>query len=299
MNRGRSVKPTDERRASHAVIHSKRTFIGAAALGAVGMLLAPKLSVAAARPTTKGGYLVAHRGGVVDALRGENSLAAMDEAIRRGYSHVEVDLRSTRDGVLVCLHDRSLQRTTGAAINVDEVTLAELHARVDPAIVPTLDAYCTRAAGRIALMPDVKGSTPELEVGMSGKIRATLEAHGLYSDALFIGRGHIINGFVDDARIAWRDSYEAFEAAVPRSRFGNYFAFDHAQDFDRRTVSAFQAAGVPVIITVNTAHYHEGDPVAQGEAAIRLAHDMGVDGFQIDAVYEPLVRFLSQSSASR
>jgi len=293
------VNPTDKRRELHAAIHSKRAFIGVAALGAAGLILVPKVSGATARPAGKERYLVAHRGGVVDALRGENSLAALDEAVRRGYSHVEVDLRSTRDGVLVCLHDRSLQRTTGAAINIDEVTLAELHARVDPAIVPTLDAYCVRAAGRIALMPDVKGSTPELEVGMSAKIRSTLEAHGLYGDALFIGRGHIINGFVDGARIAWRDSYEAFEAAVPRSRFGSYFAFDHAQDYDRRNVAAFQAAGVPVIITVNTAHYAEGDPVSQGEAAIRLAHGMGVDGFQIDAVYEPLVRSLYQSSASR
>lgn len=293
------MKPTNVRLAQHAAPHSKRAFLGAAALAAAGLTFAPKLSAAVVRPAGKGRYLVAHRGGVVDALRGENSLAALDEAVRRGYSHVEVDLRATRDGVLVCLHDRSLLRTTGAAIDIDEVTLAELHARVDPALVPTLDAYCARAAGRIALMPDVKGSTPELEAGMSAKIRSILAARGLYADALFIGRGHIIADFVDGARIAWRESYADFEAAVPRSRFGSYFAFDHARDFNRREVGAFQAAGVPVIITVNTAHYASGDPIAQGEAAIRLAHGMGVDGFQIDAVYEPLVRTLSQSSASR
>lgn len=167
----------------------------------------------------------------------------------------------------------------GAAIDIDEVTLAELHARVDPALVPTLDAYCARAAGRIALMPDVKGATPELEVGMSAKIRSILAARGLYADALFIGRGHIIADFVDGAQIAWRESYADFEAAVPRSRFGSYFAFDHAWNFNRREVGAFQAAGVPVIITVNTAHYALGDPIAQGEAAIRLAHGMAYTPF--------------------
>jgi hypothetical protein len=35
--------------------------------------------------------LVAHRGGVVDEERSENSLKALDEAVRRGYTHVEVD----------------------------------------------------------------------------------------------------------------------------------------------------------------------------------------------------------------
>jgi len=38
--------------------------------------------------------IIAHRGGVVDAERSENSLKALQEAILRGYTHVENDART-------------------------------------------------------------------------------------------------------------------------------------------------------------------------------------------------------------
>ena len=38
---------------------------------------------------------IAHRGGVVDEQRSENSIKALNEAIQRGYTHVEIDARIT------------------------------------------------------------------------------------------------------------------------------------------------------------------------------------------------------------
>ena len=40
--------------------------------------------------------LIAHRGGVVDQERSENSYRALEEAILRGYTHVEIDACFTR-----------------------------------------------------------------------------------------------------------------------------------------------------------------------------------------------------------
>jgi glycerophosphoryl diester phosphodiesterase len=39
---------------------------------------------------------IAHRGGFVTETLPENSFSALEEAIRRGYSHVEIDARITR-----------------------------------------------------------------------------------------------------------------------------------------------------------------------------------------------------------
>lgn len=44
----------------------------------------------------------------------ENTLAALHEAVRVGADAVEVDVRRSRDGVLVLCHDETLERTTDA-----------------------------------------------------------------------------------------------------------------------------------------------------------------------------------------
>ena len=55
--------------------------------------------------------LIAHRGGVVNSKSPENSLKALNEAINRGYYMVEVDVRLTKDGVLITHHDKDFKRT--------------------------------------------------------------------------------------------------------------------------------------------------------------------------------------------
>src|SRR6266508_3580417 len=59
--------------------------------------------------------LVAHRG--ASAYAPEHTAAAYRLAIEQGADFVEQDLQITKDAVLVCLHDLTLERTT----NVKEV----------------------------------------------------------------------------------------------------------------------------------------------------------------------------------
>ena len=59
--------------------------------------------------------VVAHRG--ASAYAPEHTLAAYKLAIEMGADYVEQDLAVTRDGILICLHDASLERTT----NVEEL----------------------------------------------------------------------------------------------------------------------------------------------------------------------------------
>ena len=59
--------------------------------------------------------LVAHRGASADAP--EHTQAAKRQAMAQGADFVEQDLAVTKDGVLICLHDASLERTT----NVEEL----------------------------------------------------------------------------------------------------------------------------------------------------------------------------------
>lgn len=65
--------------------------------------------------TTSRKVLVAHRG--ASAYAPEHTIESYQLAVEQGADFVEQDLQITRDGVLVCLHDLTLERTT----NVREV----------------------------------------------------------------------------------------------------------------------------------------------------------------------------------
>ncbi|MBC7170810.1 MAG: glycerophosphodiester phosphodiesterase [Polyangiaceae bacterium] len=69
-------------------------------------------------------HAFAHRGG---ARRfPENTAFAFREALALGCTHIETDLRRTRDGVIVCFHDERVERTTNGTGRVRDMTLAEL-----------------------------------------------------------------------------------------------------------------------------------------------------------------------------
>jgi glycerophosphoryl diester phosphodiesterase len=67
--------------------------------------------------------IIGHRG---SASAPENTVASFEAALAEGADGVELDLRLTADGHLVCLHDADLERTTDGAGPVAELTLAAL-----------------------------------------------------------------------------------------------------------------------------------------------------------------------------
>lgn len=72
----------------------------------------------AARP------VVGHRGN--RAHTPENTLPSFHEAVLVGADAVECDLRTSREGALVVIHDPTVDRTTDGSGAVDALTLAEL-----------------------------------------------------------------------------------------------------------------------------------------------------------------------------
>ncbi|MDD8047842.1 MAG: glycerophosphodiester phosphodiesterase [Verrucomicrobiota bacterium] len=70
------------------------------------------------------GLVFAHRGGAHEF--DENTIAAFKASYDAGLRGFETDVRMTKDGVLVILHDDTLQRTHGNPGRVEEMTLEEL-----------------------------------------------------------------------------------------------------------------------------------------------------------------------------
>ena len=68
--------------------------------------------------------VVSHRGDWRNAP--ENSLQAIQNCIDMGVDMVEVDLKKTKDGHLILMHDKTLNRTTTGKGKPEDYTLAEL-----------------------------------------------------------------------------------------------------------------------------------------------------------------------------
>lgn len=137
--------------------------------------------------------LVAHRG--ASAYAPEHTLAAYTLALEQQADFVEQDLAVTKDGVLVCIHDLTLERTT----NVEEIfplrfvedktgaapvkhwlvgdfTLAELkrldagswfHARFAGARIPTFQEAIDLVGDKAGLYPELKDPAFYRERGVS------------------------------------------------------------------------------------------------------------------------------------
>ncbi|MER5883327.1 glycerophosphodiester phosphodiesterase [Streptomyces sp. NPDC001941] len=71
-------------------------------------------------------WVVAHRGSSYDFP--EHTLSAYEQAVDDGADALECDVRLTRDGHLVCVHDRTVDRTSDGRGTVSSMTLAELSA---------------------------------------------------------------------------------------------------------------------------------------------------------------------------
>jgi len=75
-------------------------------------------------PRASGPRVIAHRG--ASDILAEHTLAAYLQAIEDGADGLECDVRLTADGHLVCVHDRSVRRTSNGRGVVSTLELAEL-----------------------------------------------------------------------------------------------------------------------------------------------------------------------------
>jgi glycerophosphoryl diester phosphodiesterase len=114
-------------------------------------------------------YVMAHRGNRV--LCPENTMAAFAQAIADGADILETDLHLSADGVFMCIHDATVDRTTDSSGPVAGMTLSELR---------RLSASCDRSgfeAQRIPTLAEVAGLLPaDVALALELKTDRFLEA---------------------------------------------------------------------------------------------------------------------------
>jgi glycerophosphoryl diester phosphodiesterase len=103
----------------------------------------------------KNPLIIAHRGG--SSLARENTIAAFEEAIALQADLIELDVRSTQDGILIVHHDAAIQEQPIEALTWAEVQQLDVE-------IPTLEAAIVCCKGRIRL--DVEIKEPDYEAAV-------------------------------------------------------------------------------------------------------------------------------------
>jgi glycerophosphoryl diester phosphodiesterase len=99
---------------------------------------------------------IGHRGAAGHAP--ENTLASIQKGIALGVDFVEIDIRRTADGVLVVLHDATVNRTTDGKGRLDRLSLHEVKTlnAGNGERIPTLEEVIKIATGKTGLILELK-----------------------------------------------------------------------------------------------------------------------------------------------
>ncbi len=136
--------------------------------------------------------VIAHRGEHLS--HPENTLPAFQAAIYAGADFFELDVRTTADGKLVLMHDRTVDRTTDGKGAVRDMTLEQIK-RLDAGVksspqftgtrVPTFEQALSLAHGRIGVYVDCKDLAP------AGLVAALTKADMLDKVVIYGGAGFL------------------------------------------------------------------------------------------------------------
>ena len=132
----------------------------------------------------------AHRGYHKNAP--ENSLQSIQNAINKEIEMVEFDIRETKDGKFVLMHDSTLERTTNGAGNVSDFTLAELQQLklkdnsgvLTDEKIPTLQEALVLGRGKIYFDLDISNDKVSFD-----RIYPVVKQYGMIKQSLFYTQG--------------------------------------------------------------------------------------------------------------
>jgi len=229
--------------------------------------------------------VIAHRG--EHRAHPENTLPAFQAAIDAGADFFELDVRTTADGRLVLMHDRTVDRTTNGAGAVREMTFEQIRAldagakfspRFAGTKVPSFEEALALARGKIGVYVDSKDIAPADLVAALTKADM-LNPVVIYGGAGFLQKVRALNPSL-------KVMPEAASAVTLEKLLADLnprvVAFD-AGDFTGDTIALAKHSGVDI--------YVDRQGSADNASAWQDAMDRGAAGIQTDRPAE-LVEYL-------
>lgn len=230
--------------------------------------------------------LIAHRG-VFSESAPENSRLALEEARRRGYTMVEIDLRSTRDRHIAIHHDLSLKRLFGldrplSDLNWDE--LRRLRTRSGHQALLDFEEAAALARGRFGLWLDIKDARPEAT--FLARIDSIIRQNEL-SSSVIVGINPSATPYFR-GKVQTAENIDSLfyneERGVARSKTVLVEGLGFA--LSSESVTWARRRNLEVVPFIGLSHFPGENPISAGTAVIRRLEAAGVSTFMIDSPFE-------------
>ncbi|HLK19255.1 MAG TPA: glycerophosphodiester phosphodiesterase family protein [Bryobacteraceae bacterium] len=208
--------------------------------------------------------VISHRG--EHLKHPENTLPAFQAAIDAGADYFELDVRTTSDGHLILMHDRTVDRTSGGKGAVREMTFEQIRALN----VPTLDEALNLAHGHIGVYVDCKDIAP-------ADLVTALEKAGMLDKVVIYGGAEFLKN-VQAIQPTLKVMPEANNAASLEKLLTalklRVVAFD-AHDFTDEVIRIAKHANLEIFVdrlgpADNAAHWQ--DAIDRGATGIQTDH---------------------------
>lgn len=181
--------------------------------------------------------IVAHRGASYDAP--ENTLPAFELAWKQGADAIEADFLLTKDGQVVCIHDRSTKRFSDQNLVVANSTLKQLKAldvgswkneKYVGTRIPTIsEVFATVPEGKkifvevkcgVEIIPSLVKEIEESNLGCEQIILICFKAEVVksFKEILPYHKAFWLSGFKKDKKGAWNPSIESVLATIKTSK---------------------------------------------------------------------------------
>ncbi|EON75898.1 Glycerophosphoryl diester phosphodiesterase [Lunatimonas lonarensis] len=232
--------------------------------------------------------LIAHRGGIVGSNTPENSLAALEEAIRRGYHRVEIDVRLSRDSVLITQHDPHFRKYFNLDRRASDMTWEEIRKLRHPSghRILRLEEVLAACAGRIEVMLDNK--IDGFDEALFAQIIQLLQTYGLQDNAMMIGTTASTEYFTGKVRLSCSIDQLKANQSRPDYSPNHYYLF--ARDLTKEDVEWAAQRGIPVVAAINAFLYPEDSLMETAAEKTTTMIKNGVRIFQIDGIFEAFFR---------
>jgi glycerophosphoryl diester phosphodiesterase len=151
---------------------------------------------------------IGHRG--ARAYEPENTLRSFKKALELGVDAVEIDVRATRDGEIVVIHDAEVDRTTNGKGLVNQLTLKEikqLRTERDERI-PTLEETLRFLDKKVKVLIELK------ETGLEEKVLKAIGEKKLEENVIIVS-------FIEDALRRVRELNDKVETGLIYARHKN------------------------------------------------------------------------------
>jgi glycerophosphoryl diester phosphodiesterase len=213
--------------------------------------------------------LFAHRGASGEAP--ENTREAFRRAVDSGIAYAELDVRATRDGHVVVIHDKTLERTTNGQGQVREHSLPDLQ-QLDAGywFSPDTQQFPFRRTGvRIPTLAETLSSFPELRFTVEVKQAEPPIEELVITTVRNCGRAQDVILASEHDHIMTRVRHLAPEIATS-------FAASEVADFIQRVSTAQLAGYHPPGLALQIPPEFQGIPLVTTET-MTAAHSLGLE----------------------